>query len=308
MSAGTLVSIITPSLNRVSMIAESVQSVQVQDYSPIEHIVVDGGSTDGTLAILAGYPSIRVVSGTDLGVYQALNKGLQTAQGELIGFLNTDDFYSEGIFTEVVDLFQKTHADAIAGQAVLFQRRGDGTNSVFRRTRYLGPQVFWKELTYGDPAFNAWFFHRRVFDQIGAFDTSYQLVSDHDLLLRFALSNLTHMPLERVAYWYRSHPDSLTFSRNLQGFSPLADENLRLVDQYLDRVPRDSRFELQRVRTRDTITAASRDFRAGAFARGLHYAQIGIRYDLLWPAKFFARLVTGIYRWIGRRLGFYPPI
>ncbi len=78
------------------MIGQAVGSVIKQNYFPVEHIIVDGGSTDGTLDLLAQFPHLKVVSGPDNGMYDALNKGLKLAHGEIIGFLNTDDLYAPG--------------------------------------------------------------------------------------------------------------------------------------------------------------------------------------------------------------------
>jgi len=308
MKAAPLITIITPSLNRASMIIAAVESVRLQDYVPVEHIIVDGGSTDGTLEKLANYPHLSLTRGPDQGIYDGLNKGLRAAQGEVIGFLNSDDFYAERVFGSVVELFEKTSVDAVAGQASLFVEKKDHTKRVFRRTRLLTEQNLWRELTYGDPAFNSWFFHRRVFDKIGNFDIAYRFVADRDFLLRFAVSDLTCAPLEKVVYSYRSHDESMTFSRNLWGFSDIADENLRLVDHYLALIPRHARLDMQRVRTRDTITAASRNLRSGAYEKALYYVRLGCRYDPFWPVKFFFQIFTGIFRVIGRRLGIYPPI
>jgi glycosyltransferase involved in cell wall biosynthesis len=301
-------SIITPSFNRAEMIAAAIESVLLQNYPNFEHIIVDGGSTDNTLDVLAKYPHLKVMSQPDQGIYDALNKGIGIARGEYIGFLNTDDYYVEGAFSEVVNLFERMHSDAIAGRAQLFRQMRDGTNSVIHLTKLLTEQRLWAELTYGDPAFNAWFFRRRVFAQIGNFDTSYRIIADRDFLIRFALSDLPHTHLEKVIYCYRVHDNSLTFSRNISGFSRIADENLRWAGYYLDLIPKRARFEMQRVRTRDTITAASCELRVGSYQRALHYMQLGCRYDLFWPIKFLWRLFTGIFRVIGRRLGVYPPI
>lgn len=308
MKVAPLITIITPSLNRAAMIVAAVESVGLQDYVPVEHIVVDGGSTDGTLEKLADYPDLSVMRGPDRGTYDALNKGLRAARGEFIGFLNSDDFYAERVFGSVVELFEKTGADAVAGRASLFAQKKDGTQRVYRRTRLLTEQILWRELTYGDPAFNSWFFHRRVFDRIGNFDITYRFVADRDFLLRFALSDLTYAHLEKVVYNYRSHAESMTFSRNIRGFSDIADENLRLADHYLALIPEQARPDMQRVRTRDTITAASRNLRSGAYEKALYYSRLGCRYDLFWPVKFLFRILTGIFRVIGRRLGICSPI
>ncbi len=302
-----LLSIITPSFNRAAFISQAIVSVLRQDYPNVEHIIVDGGSTDGTLQVLAGYPHLRVISESDLGMYDALNKGVQIATGEFIGFLNTDDFYGEGVFGEVAALFERTKVDAVAGQTILFLRNKDNLDSVIRRSRLLTEQELWRELIYANPGFNAWFFNRRVFDRIGHFDSTYRITGDREFLIRFVLSDLTYTLFDRVVYWYRMHDDSLTFSRNSLRIFQIADENLRLVERYASIVPKNARSELEHQRTRTTISAAARHLSDGAYRKALYYMQLGCRYDLLWPMKFFLGLFRGMFREIERRLGFYPP-
>src|SRR5687768_6412703 len=100
-------SIITPSYNRASLIQNAIESVMAQNYPHLEHIVIDGGSTDDTLELLSSYPHLHVLSEPDRGVYDALNKGLSIAQGEIIGQLNTDDYYQSDIFQKIQDYFDK---------------------------------------------------------------------------------------------------------------------------------------------------------------------------------------------------------
>ncbi len=308
MSNVPLLTIVTPCLNRSSMIIDAIESVQRQNYAPVEHIIVDGGSTDGTLEKLARYPRLKIVSGPDKGMYDALNKGLQTSSGKIIGFLNSDDFYTEGSLKAIVDEFAKADIDAVAGRAIYFLENGDHAASFFRPSRLLTKQILWREIIYGDPAFNTWFFRRGVFGKIGNFDITYRIAGDRDFLIRFAMSGLTYAHLEKVVYHYRAHNDSMTVTRDANRFSKVANENVRLVEQYFDRVPRFARPDLERVRTRDTITAASRELRVGNYQSALHYIQLGCRYDLFWPIKFLWRLFTGIFRVIGRMVGAYPPI
>ena len=118
------VSIITPSYNRAGMIETAIQSVLSQNYPEVEHIIMDGGSTDGTLEVLKKYPHLRVVSEPDQGMYDALNKGLNLAHGEIIGFLNTDDFYAPGVFAKIALQFSEKTVDAVAGLA------GDGIDGI----------------------------------------------------------------------------------------------------------------------------------------------------------------------------------
>jgi glycosyltransferase involved in cell wall biosynthesis len=103
-----LISIITPSFNQGAYIEQTILSVLHQDYGHVEHIVVDGGSTDATLDVLRRYPHLKWVSEKDRGQADALNKGLALAKGDIIGWVNSDDYYQDNIFGSVVGHFRAT--------------------------------------------------------------------------------------------------------------------------------------------------------------------------------------------------------
>jgi len=173
-----LISIITPSFNRADLIGQAIDSVIKQDYSPVEQIVIDGGSTDGTLVMLARYPHIKVVSEPDNGMYDALNKGLNLAHGEIIGFLNTDDLYAPNIFKDVVVLFANPAVEAVAGRAEVFLVGQAGKFETLSEIAPASPENLLEQAILGTPGFNAWFLRRSVFERIGAFDTGYRISGD----------------------------------------------------------------------------------------------------------------------------------
>jgi len=288
----TLISIITPCKNRVQFVADAVENVLRQDHPDFEHIIVDGGSTDGTLEVLARYPHLKILSGTDTGMYDAIIKGLNMAQGSVIGFLNTDDTYCPHVFTDVVNLFGDDRIDALAGKAVYYRKDNKGKWFLFQYSKFLSEKIFWREITYGEPAFNAWFFHRRVFEKLGGFDTSFRIAGDREFLLRFALENLKLVPLDKIVYQYYAHDDSLSMKGQLSWFSKIADENLRLTELYLPLLPLSAQSHMQKVRTRDTITASTRSLRAGEWRKALHYAKKGFYYDKFWPLKLALRTIA----------------
>ena len=115
---GQIISVVTPCLNSEDFIAESIESVLRQKHTAVEHIVVDGGSTDGTLDILAGHPHLRVVSEPDSGLYDAINKGFSLATGEVIAPPNADDVFLPDILSDVAARFSRDSAlDMITGRA-----------------------------------------------------------------------------------------------------------------------------------------------------------------------------------------------
>ena len=167
---------ITPSLNSARFIGEAIQSVLIQGGADVEHIVADGGSTDGTLEILGRYLHLKVLSSPDQGMYDALNRGLAVAAGDLIGILNSDDCYAEGALSAVIEAFWDESVVALAGEAHSFRDCANGDRVVVQRFSPLDADPLLRS-TLGNPAMNAWFFRASVFAKIGGFDPSYKVAA-----------------------------------------------------------------------------------------------------------------------------------
>lgn len=178
------ISIITVSFNAAKTIAATIDSVVAQTYTNIEHIVIDGASTDGTLAVIDRYRSklAKVISETDHGIYDAMNKGLSLATGDIIGFLNADDIYTQNdILETVAKLMAQDNLDAIMGDAE-FVHPQNPTRPVrrFRSNRFNPSRIAWGWM----PAHPALFLHRNVFERFGIFKTSYRIAGDFELVAR----------------------------------------------------------------------------------------------------------------------------
>ena len=186
-SAGSVqvkVSIITVCLNNASTIEQTIESVIRQEYSPIEYVLVDGGSKDGTIDIICKYKDkiSRLISEPDNGVYDAMNKGLKVATGEIVAFLNADDFYAdESVVSEIVSHLSKNSLDAAYGD-LLYVRRTNAERIV----------RFWKPGAYKrGAALRGWaiphptFFCRRgIFEKYGHFNEELKIAADFELILR----------------------------------------------------------------------------------------------------------------------------
>jgi len=205
-----LISILTPSFNRAAMIAEAVESVFAQDYPNFEHIIVDGASTDRTLEVLKKYPHLRVISEPDRGMYDAINKGIALAHGDVVAWLNTDDLYPPGTFWAVADSFNvHPEALAISGAAETFVESEEGQR-VVRTEPAIDDVDTWRRIVEA-PVPNGWFFRKSLFEKVGNFNADFRLVADREFLIRVALAGMRPVPVSRTLYRYRLHAGSATF-------------------------------------------------------------------------------------------------
>lgn len=189
------VSIITVCYNSAETIENTLISVVSQSYPNIEYILIDGQSTDGTLAIIERYKSklARVISEPDKGIYDAINKGIQLASGELVGVLNSDDFYvNNSVIEEVVKILQQQNADCVYGDLQYVDRQN--TNLVKRN---------WVSGKYKQGLFyNGWmpphptfFIKNECYKKYGLFNLQLKSAADYELMLR-----MLHVHQIKAAY------------------------------------------------------------------------------------------------------------
>jgi glycosyltransferase involved in cell wall biosynthesis len=182
-------SVITPVYNAANTLLDALKSVADQDYPNLEHIVVDGGSTDGTVDLLREAEGIRWISEPDRGLAHAMNKGIAMATGDVIGELNADDLYEPGALRAVGDAFAE-HPDAM--WLTGYCRIIDGDGREIRRpvTAYknwlLRRYSLGLYLTHNFVSAPATFFRRAALDECGGFDERYRISVDYDLQLRIA--------------------------------------------------------------------------------------------------------------------------
>ena len=182
------VSIITSCYNRAATIRSAIESVLAQDYNDIEFIVVDGSSTDGSLDIFREYVDrfSIFISEPDHGMYEAINKGIRVATGEIIGLLHSDDFfYDNGVIGRIVKRIKRTHADFLYGDGLFVNP--DNTNKVVRNWIGGGYRL-WKVRHGWLPLHPTCYIRRDVMMRLGLYNESYKIAADSDLLVRYLLT------------------------------------------------------------------------------------------------------------------------
>ena len=178
------ISIITVCFNSADTIEGTIRSVCEQEYQHVEHVIVDGGSTDGTVDIVKKYNGRikRFISEPDQGIYDAMNKGLRLAQGEIVAFLNADDVYaSPTVISEVVAAMHADHIDGVYGDLVYVGRRNSNRIVRYWRAGEYWPRAFCSGWVPPHPTF---FCRRAVYREFGGFNPNYRIAGDFELMLR----------------------------------------------------------------------------------------------------------------------------
>lgn len=196
-----LVSIITVVFNGKKYLEQAIQSVINQSYKNIEYIIIDGGSTDGTIEIIKQYEDSinHWISESDRGLYDAMNKGIALASGEIIGILNSDDLYFQDTVLEVVKEYQKVqHPCVIYGNMLKFNdeqgkvswHRGDLTDHAFKTAR----------IAINHPTC---FVQRSLYKKFGGFKPEYEVGADRELMMRFHNQGVTFINTNQTLAKFR---------------------------------------------------------------------------------------------------------
>jgi glycosyltransferase involved in cell wall biosynthesis len=175
------ISIITISFNSENSISETFQSVKNQSFHNYEYLLIDGGSKDGTITIAKEQDHIsKIVSESDKGIYDAFNKGINNANGDIIGFLNSDDtFYDENSLQHIADAFEKD-TDCVFGDLIYTDKNENikrvWKGSTFKKGAFLKGWM---------PAHPTFYCRRSVYEKLGLYDDSFKIAGDFELMLRF---------------------------------------------------------------------------------------------------------------------------
>ncbi len=191
------VSIITVCKNAEKTIRQTIESVINQTWRNIEYIVVDGASSDRTLSIIREYSDkISVlISEPDEGMYYALNKAIKKASGDIVGIINSDDWYEKNALERVINAFDINNVDVVYGHYYIMH---DESVKMLAKNEPL--DTIWHGMPMGHPTV---FIKRDIYEKYGCFDTSYRIVADHELMLRFYSHGVRFCEIDSVLANFR---------------------------------------------------------------------------------------------------------
>jgi glycosyltransferase involved in cell wall biosynthesis len=193
-----LFSIITVVYNGEKHLEQTIKSVVNQKYKNFEYIIIDGGSTDGTLKIIEKYNEHLDywVSEPDEGIYEAMNKGIQLARGELIGLINADDFYEPDALEKIAEAYRTKKIEAVyVGNDYILQ------DDLSLRYRHYATKDYWNGMTVRHQAM---FVHRNIYRDMGGYSTDYRFASDYDFLLRIVAEDVALIFIDKFIVNYRN--------------------------------------------------------------------------------------------------------
>ena len=229
-----LVSIITVCFNSEQTIEQTIKSVLGQTYKNVEYIIVDGQSTDGTLGIVNKYKSqiAKVVSEPDDGLYYAMNKGISMATGDIVGIINSDDWYEPYTVEEVVACFHETNAELVYGDMLVIEDKGTKLmttdNLEDLRVNMVVPH-------------STVFIQKEVYALYGVFDVRYKIAADYDLMIRLYNMGIKFVRVKKVLAYFR-----------MGGASTLAEELTvtevaQIARKYCKGTPEERAYLLERI-------------------------------------------------------------
>ena len=201
------ISVITPSFNQGKFIEQTIKSVLDQKYENFEHLIIDGGSTDETIGILKKHSHLKWISEKDKGQSDAVNKGLKLATGEIIAWINSDDWYEPEVFNEVVRFFyENPDKNIVMGNCNLVDKNGKIFDRVINIERGFEELKNYR-VSRSIPTQPAIFFRKKLIDEFGLLDINIKYVMDYDLWMRFATKN-KFFHINQTFANYRFHEDA----------------------------------------------------------------------------------------------------
>lgn len=215
-----LISIITVVFNGEKYLEQTIQSVITQNYDNVEYIIIDGGSIDGTLEIIKNYEGQidYWVSEKDQGIYDAMKKGLRLVSGNLVGYINADDYYMSDILSDMAEVYQQEHKDVIYGDVCYIdENRQENIPAHSTGIKYgfhpYSLKWIWVKMLFAHPAS---FISLRTYKKYGDYDRRFKIAADYDLFIRLVQKRATFYYYKKIFSGFREGGISTTDMKRLQ--------------------------------------------------------------------------------------------
>lgn len=284
------ISVVTPTFERATLIEAAVESAIAQSMPACEHIVIDGASRDDTLVRLKRYSHLQIVSEPDHGLYDAINKGILRARGDVICLLNSDDRLLPGAFAAISAAFDSNPDVAAVCGLVRVGDLADGGHDT-----EIGSLAMQRlragDVISGVPMTNGRFIRRAACEKIGPFDQAFPVLADRDFLGRFWLRGLRTLAINRAVYRYGAHRQSLSFG-SAAGQLAYNSEAIRLAQTRLEQSSTDRERAFYRRWLGWAIGyALGRSLKEGTFSQAIETSANARSQLSRWPVEFAAQSV-----------------
>jgi len=295
-----LISVITPLLNRAAMLPDALASLAAQNSVAFEHIVVDGGSTDGSQAIAAASGAL-VIDAPGSSIYEAINLGLDRARGDIICLLNSDDRLTPGALAAALSAFAaQSELDLVRGRALVETSISGRWQPVALPAEDQEPHL--PGILLGRSSINACFFRTALVRRIGTFNPAYPISADREWLARALVSGACTAGIDATVYVYRAHPGSLTIGKSRPATAQWVREHLVFSRAMLReaRLTRRDRSALRAFHAKETVHFATLLLSRGRLRDVASEIARSFRSSPLWPLH----AVTPLGDILRRRLRF----
>lgn len=303
------VSILTPVLNAAGTLREALQSALSQHPAPLEVLVQDGGSVDGSTRIWSEQCGVEGVVEKDSGIYDAMNRLLRRARGDWVVFLQADDWLEPGALAAWMrGAAANPSAQIISGGATAVELTPEPTGlsagqwrTVWERDDITDKKFTPGNLVLGEPMLNARLYRRESLLKAGGFDVSWRLASDRDLLIRLWVSGVAAAEIPERVYRYRWHRGSRTFSHGSPKDQTLTRENIAIAKRHwrAASVP-ELRVFLKKFLIRETVRLAMNGLEAANLQWVAEGFAEGSKTTPGWVLIFVAEFVKSLLGWAGR--------
>jgi len=279
------ISIVTPLLNRVDMLRDAIASIRLQQAPDVEHIVVDGGSTDGSQQV-ARDSGATVIDAPGSGIYEALNIGLDLAQGEFIVLLNSDDVLPQNAISSWIKEFKgQPDLDLVRGRVSVERMKDGAWTPGFNGAPKLTRTAF-ETFLFGPTNINACMFRATLWKRIGPFATQFRISADREWLLRVYTSDARVCEIDTLTYIYRAHEKSLTIGSAKPATARWVQEHLDFLRTFLANtvLSNEHKRAVRAFFAKESLHAVGLSMSQGRIAGAAQVAAKSFQTDPLWPA------------------------